>query len=187
MKNLTKFTLCLSKVTEILCWIGAGAAGLTAIFSLVMKDWLEGFMAHSMTLPEYAAGSLNLVLVNGYPSAASVTFSALLGVVLASLGAMIFRNVYLILKTAQGETKFSKGKTPFQKDVTRMLREIGIFLISISGVELLWNVGMRFLLGVDNVELGVELDSVVIGLMVICLSQFFDYGTQLQQDVDGLL
>lgn len=65
--------------------------------------------------------------------------------------------------------------------------EIGIFLISISGVELLWNVGMRFLLGVDNVELGVELDSVVIGLMVICLSQFFDYGTQLQQDVDGLL
>lgn len=38
MKNLTKFTLCLSKVTEILCWISAGAAGLTAIFSLVMKD-----------------------------------------------------------------------------------------------------------------------------------------------------
>ena len=43
------------------------------------------------------------------------------------------------------------------------------------------------MIGVDNVELSVEMDSVILGLMVICLSQFFDYGTQLQQDVDGLL
>lgn len=68
-----------------------------------------------------------------------------------------------------------------------MIREIGIFLISTSAVNLIWSIGMRFILGVDRVELGVELDSALVGMMVLCLSQFFDYGVQLQNDVDGLL
>ena len=45
----------------------------------------------------------------------------------AALMAMVFRNVYLIFKTAEGKTWFSKGATPFQPDIVRMVREIGIF------------------------------------------------------------
>lgn len=187
MKNLTKFTLCLSKIMECLCWLAGGLAGLAAVLFVVARDWLEDTLLFSMSLPEGAAGGLALVLTNGYPCVASIAFSALCGAVMAGLGAMIFRNIYLILKTAQGESKFSKGKTPFQKDITRMLREVGIFLISITAVELFFSTGLRFLIGVDNVELSAEMDSVILGLMVICLSQFFDYGTQLQQDADGLL
>ena len=100
---------------------------------------------------------------------------------------MIFRNVYLILKTAQGKTWFSKGDTPFQKDIVRMLREIGIFLLSSCAVDLFWSIGLRMILGVDQVELSVGLTRIILGMMVLCLSQFFDYGAHLQEDVDGLL
>ena len=187
MKSLTKFTLLLSKIMELLCWTATALTGLVCILSLVAKDWLASQIAHGIAVSEFVTGGLSLVLTNGYPCVASIAFSALCGAVMAGLGAMIFRNIYLILKTAQGESKFSKGKTPFQKDITRMLREVGIFLISITAVELFFSTGLRFLIGVDNVELSVEMDSVILGLMVICLSQFFDYGTQLQQDADGLL
>ena len=187
MKKLNQFTLVLSRVMEILCWIAVVIAAGVVIFSLVAKGWLEEQMLHSMTIPDIDIGGLSLALVDGRPSGASVTFSALAGVVLGSLSAMIFRNIYLIMRTAQGKTWFSKGDTPFQKDITRMIREIGIFLISTSAVNLIWSIGMRFILGVDSVELSVELDSALVGMMVLCLSQFFDYGVQLQNDVDGLL
>ena len=187
MKKLNQFTLLLSRVMEILCWTAVVIAAGVVIFSLVGKGWLEEQMLRSMTIPGIDIGGLSLALVNGRPSAASVTFSALAGVALASLSAMIFRNIYLIMRTAQGKTWFSKGDTPFQKDITRMIREIGIFLLSTSAVNLIWSIGMRFILGVDSVELSVELDSALVGMMVLCLSQFFDYGVQLQNDVDGLL
>lgn len=187
MKNLTKFTLCFSRVMEILCWIADALAALVVVFSVFFRGWLEEQMLFSTTIPDINIGDLSMAMANGRPSGATVTLSALAGVVLLGLSAMIFRNIYLILKTAQGETKFSKGSTPFQKDVTRMVREIGIFLISTSAVSLLWSIGLRFILGVESVELSVELDTALIGMMVICLSQFFDYGTKLQEDVDGLL
>lgn len=187
MKKLNQFTLALSRILELLCWVVVVIAAAVAVFSLVGKGWLEEQMLHSLTIPGLHVGGYSLILIDGHPSAASVTFSALAGMVLAALSAMIFRNIYLILRTAQGKTWFSKGDTPFQQDVTRMVREIGIFLIATSVVNLLWSIGMRFVLGVDSVELSVELDSALIGMMVLCLSQFFDYGTRLQADVDGLL
>ena len=67
------------------------------------------------------------------------------------------------------------------------MKQIGIFLIATSGVNLVWSVIMKFALGVAATELSIELDSILMGMMVLCLSHFFDYGVSLQQDVDGLL
>lgn len=180
MKNLTKFTLCLSKIMECLCWLAGGLAGLAAVLFVVARDWLEDTLLFSMSLPEGAAGGLALVLTDGYPNVTSLVFSALAGVALAALSAMIFHNIYRILKTAE-------GKTPFQKEVPHLMKQIGIFLISTSGVNLVWSVIMKFALGVAATELSIELDSILMGMMVLCLSHFFDYGVSLQQDVDGLL
>ena len=169
MKNLTKFTLCLSKIMECLCWLAGGLAGLAAVLFVVARDWLEDTLLFSMSLPEGAAGGLALVLTDGYPNVTSLVLSA-----------MIFHNIYRILKTAE-------GKTPFQKEVPHLMKQIGIFLIATSGVNLVWSVIMKFALGVAATELSIELDSILMGMMVLCLSHFFDYGVSLQQDVDGLL
>ena len=91
---------------------------------------------------------------------------------------MIFRNINLILKTARGKTWFSEGKTPFQKDITRMIREIGIFLILLAVIELIFS----FFTAVS-----VNLIYVVIGILMLCLSSFFGYGEQLQKENDGLI
>ena len=48
------------------------------------------------------------------------------------LMAWVFRNVHLVLRTTQGQTKFSVGKTPFQTANVRMLLQAGIFLEPIT-------------------------------------------------------
>ena len=100
--------------------------------------------------------------------------------VILSLMAMVFRNIYLIMKK-------SENATPFQKDNVRMVREIGIFLLSVPMVGLIMSIVARLVLGVDNVEASVGLDSFMVGLVVLCLSQFFAQGMELEADVDGLL
>ena len=66
-------------------------------------------------------------------------------VIILSLMAMVFRNLYLIIKR-------SETGTPFQPDNIRMLREIGIFAIAIPIVGLIMSIVCRLVLGVDAVE-----------------------------------
>ena len=79
-------------------------------------------------------------------------------VVLPSLMAMIFRNLYLIIKR-------SESSTVFQADNIRMLREIGIFAISIPLAGLALSIVCRLILGTDTVETSVRLYGFSMGLV----------------------
>ena len=68
-----------------------------------------------------------------------------------------------------------------------MIREIGIFSIAIPIVELIMTIIARIALGGAGVESSLNLNGILIGIVVLCLSQFFAYGTQLQEDNDGLV
>ena len=49
------------------------------------------------------------------------------------------------------------------------------------------SVVIRLVLGVDTVETSVAFDGFVMGLIVLCLTQFFAHGVELEKDVNGLL
>ena len=85
--------------------------------------------------------------------------------------ALVFRNVHLILKTAQ-------NSSPFQADITRRIRNIGFFLLGLAAFELT-------LSGFS----GVSFNSIyaIIGILMLCLSSFFRYGESLQAQSDGLI
>lgn len=60
-------------------------------------------------------------------------------------------------------------------------------MISQSAVCLVMSIIARLFIGVEVAELSVNLDSLLMGVVALSLSQIFAYGTQLQEDVDGLL
>ena len=94
--------------------------------------------------------------------------------------AMVFRNLYLIIKK-------SEGTTPFQKDNVRMLREIGIFTIAIPVIGFVMSVIARLAIGYEVAEISNSMDGFIMGIIVLCLTQFFAHGVELENDVDGLL
>ncbi len=75
--------------------------------------------------------SIGVLTPAGGVSFGAVRAFAVAGFFFCSLMGMVFRNIYLILRTAKGKTWFAKGDTPFQNDIVRMVREIGIFHIGV--------------------------------------------------------
>ena len=68
-----------------------------------------------------------------------------------------------------------------------MMREIGIFSIAVPVIGLFMSFIVRLIIGVDAVESSKDMNGVFMGIIVLCLTQFFVHGAELEKDVDGLL
>lgn len=184
MKNVNKIVKVLAKILEVVHWVAAGLMVAAAICSQTASQWLKYFMDMN-TLEaetEVSVYGFEVTLVN---SAGGVNTKALLmfaigAVVIYVLVAMIFRNIYLIIKKAE-------TTTPFHKDNIRMLGEIGIFSVAIPVIGLIMSTIMRLVIGVDMIETSVNTYGFLMGIIVLSLTQFFAYGAKLEKDVDGLL
>lgn len=189
--KLTKAATVLSKLLEIGYDIGAVTMIVGLILLLLDKNFFPGVLVKGGSAPGEAISVHGFSLVVGNPdgtvnNAAMVIF-LLCGAMTLELMAWVFRDVNLILRTTQGLTKFSQGKTPFQKDNVRMMREIGIFFLSTTVVQLICSVIATLVIGPELVESSVDLIGVVVGLLMLCLSQVFALGMQMQNEMDGLV
>ncbi len=178
--QLGKVTKVLARVAEIAHWIGAVGmlAGLVLILTLGQR---VVSVVPGGTEAEAAVYGFELTLADeaGTPDLAALRLFLPVGAVLMALMAMVFRNVHLILKHAE-------AATPFQPDNVRMVREIGWFLMAVPVVGLVMSAAARLVLG-EEIETSVRLGGLLVGLVVLCLSQVFARGMALEADVDGLL
>lgn len=190
-EKLTKAATVLSKILEIVYNIGAVTMTVGLVLFLVDRNLFPGSLVKGLPLPGEAISVQGFSIVIGNPdgtinNAAMIIF-LLAGAMILELMAWVFRNTNLILRTTQGLTKFSKGKTPFQKDNVRMMREIGIFFIAISVVQFVLSVIATLVIGPEFAEVNADLIWVVVGILMLCLSQVFALGMEMQNDIDGLV
>ena len=121
----------ITKFTELGYWMMAALMLTAGIYSFADRTFLADALAGSIR-----TGRLELSVLGfefSVPTANGIDMRAMLlyfaaAVVLPSLMAMIFRNLYLIIKR-------SESSTVFQADNIRMLREIGIFAISMENIQ----------------------------------------------------
>ena len=185
MKGIVKVAKIVTKIAEVFRWVGVVLMLAATVCSLAAPAWVKYFVG--IDAKECCGAELN---VYGFEIIASVKDGTvnmktlfLFGIgsaIILSLMAMVFRNLNLIIKK-------SEENTPFQADNIRMLKEIGIFSISIPIVGLIMSIVCRLILGVDAVETSVNLYGFSMGIIVLCLTQFFIHGAELEKDVDGLL
>ncbi len=185
-----KFTLIIAKIAEVIHWVLVGVMAFTAFASVINPTSTDGFLTSLMpgestvSCYGFSAAISHETSTGLTPSPAAITFFCFGSAIVLSLMAMIFRNVYLILKTAQGQTWFANGSTPFQANIVRMIREIGIFFLSISALSLL----SAIIVSLSSAPaVGFNYENAFIGLVFLCFSAFFSYGAKLQEDVDGLI
>ncbi len=183
MKKLDKVTRVLAKLLEIGHWIAMVSMAVVFVLSFVMGTGIfrEVNMADfgaSLTTYGFEIEAVDQV---GQVRLAALRIFCVAAVLILGTMAMVFRNIYLILKRAERDT-------PFQADNVRMVREVGIFLIAVPVISLIMSVVARLVLGVDMVETSsIGVSSFMVGLTVLCLSQFFAHGVELETETDGLL
>lgn len=189
MKKLNTAAMVISKIIEVTYWVATALTFAIVIVAAIGKtEWLR-FLTDDVLgkTKELEITGFSIAFADGavLTKGAYIIFFVTMFLVSICI-AMIFRNVYLIMKTTQGKTKFAKGETPFQPDNIRMVREIGIFSIAISVIEFVMSSVAQLAFGAI-VESSTNLAFVFAGIIILCLSQYFDYGMKLQSDVDGLL
>lgn len=185
MKGIINIGKIVTKIAEVFHWVGTVLMFAATVCSLAKPEWVKYFVG--IDAKECCGAELNVYgfeivaqVKNGNVDMKSLFLFGIGAVIILLLMAMVFRNLYLIIKK-------SEGSTPFQADNIRMLKEIGIFSISIPIVGLVMSVICRLVLGVDAVETSVNFYGFFMGIVVLCLTQFFIHGAELEKDVDGLL
>lgn len=173
-----------SRVAEIGYFLFSALCGGLAVFSLV-----KGSAAVDAVL--FSNGGDASIGTNGFAIAiagksgealpAALTLLLIVGVFTMFCMGMIFRNVRLIFKSAD-----VGGETLFNADVIRMVREIGFFCIAVPVIGFVALAVGRLILGAD-LEASVQLHGFALGFVVLCLSQFFARGMELEREVEGLV
>lgn len=182
MKTLDKTTRVLAKLVEVLHWIATVGLLVFLILSFFMGTGIVQSLASSGGGMRFAVYALDFTLTgkSGEINLTALRLTMLSGAILMALMAMVFRNICLIMKNAE-------DGTPFQKDNVRMLREIGIFLSAQPILSLILSWIIRWAAGPDMVEASIGLDNFIVGMVALCLSQFFAHGVELENDAEGLL
>lgn len=182
MKKLDKTTRILAKLVEVAHWIAVVGLLVLLVLTFFMGTGIVQSIASTGEGMRFAVYALDFTLTGtkGMIDLTSLRLTALSGAILMALMAMVFRNIYLIMKNAE-------GGTPFQKDNVRMLREIGIFLAAQPILSLILSWIIRWAAGPDMVEASIGLDNFIVGMVALCLSQFFAHGVELENDTEGLL
>ncbi len=189
MADIYKITEVISKVLQILCIIAAVGTliGGAALIALNDSDLVKD--NNTLEDDDHIVDACGMIVSTAFVSAdeqyKATGTAMIVCAVLYGLLAMVFRNIYLIVRTARGGTWFSKGETPFQDDNIRMVREIGIFLIAMYIVQLV-GTGIVHLVA-SHVESSTSMMVLFLGIIMICLSKIFEYGKGLEETQEGLI
>jgi len=180
VSKLDKATRVLAKLVEVALWIGTVGMLVGLVLLLVFG---ERAVVGAPQPGETAATWGFEIMVAGQTGELDLKALKVFmagGAVLMGLMAMVFRNVYLILKG-------SEDSTPFTRDNVRMVREIGYFLLAVPIVGLVLSIIARLLLGPETAEISVDMSELLVGLVVLCLSRIFARGVELEEDAEGLV
>lgn len=184
MKGIQLTGKILTKILEVFHWVAVGLMSLAAVFSFAAPQWLKFVVDVNALLedPEVSVYGFEVTAVNAADQIDYTTLClfAIGAVIVFVLMALIFRNLHLIIKTAE-------TASPFHNSNIRRLKQIGILSICIPLAGLLMSILIRLVAGVDAVEISLDQSGIVMGIIVLCLTQYFIHGAKLEQDVDGLV
>ena len=172
MNRMSKAVKILCRVLECFNWIAAAFSllGLIAVLTGLQLPLLDAF---GVTLNGTTL-SLNPAQNHLLPGTQAVVFIG--GVLISLARAVMFHSVAGVLCFARDEG------APFHARTVQLLRRTGALAIAQPLLGLA--VG---LITANHLRTELDFSSLVIGLMVLCLAQFFARGAALQQDVDGML
>ena len=185
MKGLNKFGKVITKILEVFHWVGAVLMTAATVCSMAAPGWVKYFVGFDAKdccgadLEVYGF-EVNAPVTDGNTDMLTFMLFGIGAVIILAFMAMVFRNLHLIFKK-------SENATPFQKDNVRMMREIGIFSIAVPVIGFIMSIIIRLVTGVETAEISIDTAGIFMGIIVLCLKQFFVHGTELEKDVDGLL
>lgn len=168
----------LTKIAEIMGYCGMVLCAVLLIWGLISPDpMMDAYGEGNVTI--YGA-DIDLEAPDLKHPLAAISVMLLTGVASSALMALTFRRANgIIVKTIDG--------TPFQACTVKWMKEIGYMAIIAPIVGFVGSLIAFQAGGLPTEAVMLNLDGFIMGILILCLTQVFAYGAELQQDVDGLL
>ena len=182
--KLRSVTAVLSKVIEVVLWVSAAMILFASVVLTVSRSAItEAAESGALEVAATNEGVRNTQTIEWFLEAMKAGTAGLVlvpFVFLIALTALIFRNLYLILRKTNTDSPFSELNV-------KRIRNIGILAIALPIARAVLAFIYTVALGYQEEFFAVSASDIVLGLVALCISQYFAYGAKLEQDVDGLL
>jgi len=184
MKNINLIAKIITKVLEITYYVATALMACVAFCAAFLPEGLKYFMDVGGLLTDGEASSFGFS-VEVLNKAGKIDYTALClfavgSVLIFIVMALIFRNLNFIIKRSENES-------PFKEENIKKLKLIGVLSIVIPLIGLIMSAIIRIAAGADFVEISVDQSGVIMGIIILCITQYFAHGVELEKDVDGLL
>lgn len=168
----------LTKIAEIMGYCGMVLCAALLIWGLISSDTvMDAYDSGNVTI---YGSDIDLEDPQLKHPMAAFSVMLLTGVVSSAMMALTFRRANgIIAKAIEG--------TPFQACTVKWMKEIGYLAILAPIVGFVGSLIAFLAGGLPTGEVVLNLDGFIMGILILCLTQVFAYGANLQQDVDGLL
>lgn len=184
MKGISKAAMILTKIMEVGHWVAVGLMGAVAVLSAAAPQFLKYVMDVESVKAEkeLSVYGFEVVAANG---SGEINYLTLLlfavgAIAIFVLMALVFRNLNAIIKR-------SEKATPFSAENIASLKWIGRFCMIVPLVEFVMRGIINLAIGEDAAQIGMDQSGVIMGLVILCLTEYFARGAKLEQEVDGLL
>lgn len=176
--KLLKFGKTATRIIEVICWVGVALTLICAIAGIIDTAFLQN---HLIADSGITFNGVQVATADGSHqfNMAAVLVALLGGCVALVLMALMFRNLYHVLASAE-------TGSPFQQKNVERIERIGWLAIAMPVFGFVLATVFR-LLGLEDVDISFSLTDLIMGILVLILSRFFAYGVSLQSDVDGMV
>ena len=185
MKRINKLGAIITKILEVYHWVGTALMIAATGCAVSAPEWVGYFV--DLDAKECCGANLtvygfevNAPVTNGNVDMTTFFLFGIGAVIILVLMAMVFHNLHLIFKK-------SENSTPFQTDNIRRCKEIGVFSIAVPVIGFVMSLVIRLVIGAEAAEISVSQSGIIMGIIVLCLTQYFIHGVELENDVNGLL
>lgn len=172
--KLRNLTAILSKIIEIFAWLVAALCVIALI--LVLTGFSLNSLENSTSLSLSIIGvGADFVATDTMPIAVTLL---IVSIITCTLVAIMFRNINLIFKKRNTDS-------PFDESNINRIKLIGFIALATPVVRIFGNIILGFFTDIYHVD--IQLGEFIMGLIILCLAQYFAYGASLEKDIDGLL
>lgn len=184
MRGIQKAAKIATKIMEVGHWVAVGLMSAVAVLSVVAPQCLK-YVMNVEALKAEKEISVYGFEITAANSAGQINYITLL---LFAIGATtIFVLMALVFRSLNRIIKNSENSTPFQEDNIQMLKRIGRFCMLVPVVSFVASILIHIVVDADAAEISIDQSSAVMGIIILCLTQYFAHGLKLEQEVDGLL
>lgn len=179
----TKAAVIICAVLQIAYAVTMALLIVSAVHVIINPDAINdgGPLSVSLSGMDISLNNMSVYAADSLSSVPGVVVCLLFGCAQAAMCFLAFGKVRNVIGYAQSQP-------PFCRENVKRLRQAGLLFLGTVGLELAFVlVSLLLSFGVMRFYVNPSFDHLIIGVIILCVSEIFAQSVRMQEDVDGLV